>query len=461
MQRNVLDVLSEQVAPDPNSGNTNTLAEIRKMGLETLHQILQSSGHTLVVGWETVFEMLGSVCESVSTMLSPVIEHADTSQTLISRKPPALGYSRTMADKGNAALVRIAFQSLTLVCDTLSTLSPEHLRLCISTLGRFGRQTDTNIALTAAGSLLWGVTDNLQARRKDVQDEQEYGALWMFLLLEVLGLCTDSRSDVRVGAIQTLFRTLQLYGTTFSMDVWEECLWKVTFPLLNSITSIMRDLPTKPDNEPEAGGGAEADGVREAWDESKILAFQSIGSLFSDYLTSKIVNLATFEKAWDTFSHHFEMAFLQDRSTIGAAALRCLEKGIIAAEQAGPDFQEKVAIVWQRSWQTCDDMGTSVLQRNHPRHQDSDAAHLLHAYDQESLLALVDVIKCVRQLSRTNTQSEWPKEQLSRLMAILKGIFFIFARMTFLTHPNPGVITYSNSPNYRPDIDSLTPVQVR
>nr|GAT46809.1 DOT1-domain-containing protein [Mycena chlorophos] len=37
--------------------------QLRRMGLETLHQILEASGHALVVGWETIFEMLGSVCQ--------------------------------------------------------------------------------------------------------------------------------------------------------------------------------------------------------------------------------------------------------------------------------------------------------------------------------------------------------------------------------------------------------------
>jgi len=40
-----------------------------------------------------------------------------------------------------------------------AALSPEHLHLCISTLGQFGRQADTNITLTAAESLFLGVLD--------------------------------------------------------------------------------------------------------------------------------------------------------------------------------------------------------------------------------------------------------------------------------------------------------------
>jgi len=57
-------------------------------------------------------------------------------------------------------------QSLTLVCDSVSSLSPEHLRLCITTLAQSGWQLDTNIALTAAASLLWSISDAIQAKRK-------------------------------------------------------------------------------------------------------------------------------------------------------------------------------------------------------------------------------------------------------------------------------------------------------
>ncbi|KAF9065488.1 hypothetical protein BDP27DRAFT_1228904, partial [Rhodocollybia butyracea] len=122
------------------------------------------------------------------------------------------------SEKSYSTLIKIAFQSLTLVCDSVSELSGEHLRLCISTLGHFGRQANTNIALTAAASLLWSVSDAIQAKRKDAEKEPEYSALWMFLLLEVLGLCTDDRPEVRDGAIQTLFRTMQLYGATLSLQ---------------------------------------------------------------------------------------------------------------------------------------------------------------------------------------------------------------------------------------------------
>jgi hypothetical protein len=67
---------------------------------------------------------------------------------------------------------------------------PEHLRLCISTLqaGQFGRQANTNSALTAAESLFWGISDAIQAKRHEADHEPPYSVLWVYLLLEILRL---------------------------------------------------------------------------------------------------------------------------------------------------------------------------------------------------------------------------------------------------------------------------------
>ena len=382
------------------------------MGLETLHQILQSSGHTLVVGWETIFEMLGSVCKSALAPPSPSPSLLDLGRG----RPPPLGY---LNEKGHTSLVKIAFQSLTLVCDSLSSLSPEHLRLCISTLGQFGRQADTNIALNAAESLLWGVSDSIQAKRRDEDKEPEYSALWMFLLLEVLGLCTDGRPEVRVGAIQTLFRTLQLYGATLSLETWDECIWKVTFPLLDSITASIRR---------SAAGGDEPSSPAPAadlqWDESKVLALQSIGSIFHDFLTSKIMRLESFTKAWEVFVGHVQDSWLHDRRTITAPALRCLEKAIKACSPE-EELKDRTVEALEIAWRACDAMGRSVAEADQARpHADSPnavAAGAVQPLTQESLMAYVDVIRCTRSVGRQLVDREWPLERLARLMTILKG----------------------------------------
>ncbi|KAJ3005991.1 hypothetical protein NUW54_g4103 [Trametes sanguinea] len=110
VQRRVLDVLAQQVIPESSVSNSTTV-EIRRMGLETLHQILQSSGHTLVVGWETIFEMLGSVCKPAPAPAATPVTSPSSQQQLGRNRPPPLDY---LNEKGYTSLVKIAFQSLTL-----------------------------------------------------------------------------------------------------------------------------------------------------------------------------------------------------------------------------------------------------------------------------------------------------------------------------------------------------------
>ncbi|KAF8968453.1 hypothetical protein BDZ97DRAFT_1902846 [Flammula alnicola] len=443
VQRRVLDVLAQQVVLDstlPLYQQTSTSVELRRMGLETLHQILQAAGHTLIVGWETIFQMLESVCRPASSTpgtvgtIEPTRSRSIDSVSVLSGPPSPVARTKPLTlaiglgnptEKSYSGLVKIAFQSLTLVCDSVSPLSPAHLRLCISTLGQFGHQADTNIALTAAASLLWSVSDAIQSKRKNVDEEPEYSKLWMFLLLEVLGLCTDSRAEVRDGAIQTLFRTMQLYGATLSIETWEQCIWKVTFPLLDALTAEIR-LLTAPTHGQEQG-------IEHAWDESKILALHSIGSIFTDFLVENIMLLDSFTKAWDVFVGHIEEAILLDNRSVSAPALRCLEKGIKGLSGAEGVLRIRVTESLERVWQAIDMIGSSATKR-YASEEDLENSPQ-QPFTQESLVALVDTSKGV-------DGKEWDLARLTRLMQILKG-----------------VLTYPNSPDYRPDIDALPPVQ--
>lgn len=412
VQQRILRVLSQQVIYETTVTTTGTTSvELRRMGLETLHLILQSSGHTLVVGWEIIFEMLSSVCKPATPSVSESSDSLTSASTIETPKPkpPPLGY---VNERGYTSLVKIAFQSLTLVCDSLTSLSPEHLRLCIKTLGQFGKQADTNIALTAAASLLWGVSDSIQAKRKDTGKEPEYSALWMFLLEELLGLCTDSRPEVRVGAIQTLFRTLQLYGATLSLETWHECIWKITFPLIQLLTQAVRQVsPSRLHSDPPDSE------VIAAWDDSKSLAFSSIGSLFSDFLVSRIVHLNSFVDAWNTFLGHICDSWVNDNRSITAPALRCLEKGLRAFANADADVKERTVMSCERVWESCDRMGKELTEV--PGTPTSEKPHI--PFTQDTLVAYVDILNHTRTLTRSLEESEWQLERLTRLMSILKG----------------------------------------
>ncbi|KIM30394.1 hypothetical protein M408DRAFT_21910 [Serendipita vermifera MAFF 305830] len=426
VQRRTLDALALQVLTE---GVISTVVDIRRMGLETLHSILQTGAHTLVVGWEAILEMLGSVCRpapGVPTSNTGIPEESIPYSPAVPTTPHTrltpLNTS-SFSDKPNLILIRVAFQSLTLVCDTLQSLSTEQLKLCITTLGLFGRQVDTNIALTAAESLLWSVSDSIQLRRKGASAEAQYNELWMFLLTELLVLCTDARPEVRGGSIQTVFRSLQLYGLTLSLEMWDQCIWKIVFPLLDSLQKSAGSV--SPD-------GADPLLSKAAWDESKILALQSIGSLFNDFLMAKLLQLPDFGTVWNTFVTNIQDFALLDTRSIGTVALRSLEKALKAfKDPAGADL--KLADhSCERVWEAWEIMGANISQQ-----KNSSGGR----FTQDSLVALVDVVRTLRALSRMARGHEWELERLKSLLSILKAI-----------------ITYPFS-DFRPDIDSLTPLQ--
>ncbi|CEL55426.1 Protein MON2 homolog OS=Xenopus laevis GN=mon2 PE=2 SV=1 [Rhizoctonia solani AG-1 IB] len=426
VQNRVLDALSAQVTLE---GHSSTVIDVRKLGLETLHTILQFSGHTLVTGWGTIFAMLGNVCKPNTQNVAPVDD-------VISIKSPTSSVPSTprpfkplqLQPKNSNVLVRIAFQSMTLMCDNLDGLSPEHLRLCITTLGFFGRQSDTNIALTAAESLLWSVSDSVQAKRSDPEKEEEYSQLWMFLLLELLGLCSDSRPEVRNGSIQTLFRTLQFYGATLSAETWNECMWKIVFPLMSTLTTAVEQalVMLSPEAVPESSHSAPAS---KAWYETKTLAFQSIASILNDFLTTKIMYLDDYDRGWARFLEIVTDSVLADDRTTSTAALRCLERGLISMKKTEGETTKIAIVSKEQIWVACDKIGSALELHTPPSGL---------VFTQECLQAFVDVIKGLHSASC----SYWDLDRFRRCLMILKS-----------------VITYPNSPDYRPDIDGLTPVQ--
>ena len=91
MQQRVLDVLTQQIMPSTaSSADMNS----RRLGLETLHQSLQGSGHTLRVGWETILQVLGSIFRTVPSDPRSVSRPARVQSSRAARpgQPPPLGY---------------------------------------------------------------------------------------------------------------------------------------------------------------------------------------------------------------------------------------------------------------------------------------------------------------------------------------------------------------------------------
>ncbi|KAG6892773.1 hypothetical protein C0993_002952, partial [Termitomyces sp. T159_Od127] len=202
-----------------------------------------------------------------------------------------------------------------------------------------------------------------------------------------------------------------LYGSTLSLETWDRCIWEVTFPLLDSLTAEIRHLANATSGEVPAA---------QPWDESKVLALNSIGSIFHDFLTSKIMQLDSFPKTWDTFVQYIQDAVLLDNRPISAPALRCLEKAVKVAPTV--NLPPIVSQVLLRVWQIIDVLGGAVIRHSGSQSPVSTTdARFQRPFTQESLVALVDVIQTSRKASRLVDGREWTLDRMTRLMEILKG----------------------------------------
>ena len=172
----------------------------------------------------------------------------------------------------------------------------------------------------------------------------------------------------------------------------------------------MRNASVTSVQEPETGPDPQ-------WDESKILALQSIGSIFQDFLTTKIIHLESFQNGWEAFVGHVRGSWSQDHRIVSATALRCLDKAVRTLASVDETLKANTFAALEAVWKACDIMGNSLVKSRSTAEQ--RAAQ--NAFTQDSLVAYVDVIRSTRTAFRKIQDEEWQLDRLTRLMAILKG----------------------------------------
>ncbi|KAJ2082380.1 Endocytosis and vacuole integrity protein [Coemansia sp. RSA 988] len=266
----VTGAVVEQDPAESESAEFQRFVEVSHRALDTLHRLLQASGRSLQHAWDVVFDILRAVLDDAAE---------------VPRTEPAAGAEARQP----GFLMRCAFPCLQLICtDYLEDLPPHCLRRCIGALGLFGQQPeDLNISLTAIGQA-WALCDYLRgvagggsadqqisneaqdapAELKPdamvsallavvgcddvgtadealhsissgwwdealgrLQDGRTQQVLWILLLRTLAALGRDGRHEVRLGAAQTLFRTLDIHGAGFGAWLWDAVVWAAVLPL--------------------------------------------------------------------------------------------------------------------------------------------------------------------------------------------------------------------------------------
>lgn len=430
IQTQVLEVLGRQAGPY-HSVQTSTDIEVRRLGFETLFKILENNGHSFVAGWKLILEVLQTACDPGTTRNTWDFTPKGKGTIKPVNNPPSKV----------SVLVRNSFPSLQLICtDFLTVLKLDELQQCINVLAEFGRQTeDINIALTSGG-LLWQVSDHVQGKNKvSNRGDECYVQLWMYLLSKLLELVGSTRQEIRDGAIQTLFRTIGLYGSSLSCSIWHEILRNVIFPLLDILNKSIKQTPSKPSSSSNEylpidvarqPNGAFISLDAKQLDDSKILALESTGKIVSDHFSSHVVTMPEFSETWVTLIECLRTSFTCDRPSVSTASMKTLA-GILKTQVSDDQHAKKINMAWEVAWDAFVQMSEAITSTSSVSNPESVY------FTQVALEAYLQVARPLQNSPRLPMNPE----RIDKLLQICKI-----------------VVTYSRSPDYRPDVDNMPPV---
>ncbi|KAJ1986693.1 Endocytosis and vacuole integrity protein [Coemansia umbellata] len=369
--------------------------EVRKLTLDTLHRVLQASGHSIKHAWSVVFDIIHSVLDD---LVSP------PTQVPSARK---LSSSASSDSKQSGQLMRSVFPCLQLICtDYLEDLPADCLRRCIDSLTCFGRQKeDLNISLTAIGQA-WALCDFFQAAQHrhaandtkpqidnmdtqlissilakhstepagllssvdaalgpiidswwneelaDLQSHRTQQILWVLLLHSLSVLGRDLRHEVRLGAIQTLFRTLDMHGDSFDRWEWDSIIWAVVIPLAGYtleqrayVFELIQDkrldelLSANAESQESKAQMASKSGVfvedpallySKQWDETAATTLQGAAKAWGDQSVasgSGVWSIGYAIQAWDRM-WHLVASFFVGQSLLAKGYLPCIPENV-------------------------------------------------------------------------------------------------------------------------------------
>ncbi|CAM6084070.1 unnamed protein product [Calypogeia fissa] len=328
-------------------------AELRSGAVKILLHVLERHGEKLYHSWPSILELLKSV-----------------------------------ANDSEKDIVPLGFQNVRIIMnDGLLSIPSDALETCVQVAGAYGAQkTDMNISLTAIG-LLWTVADffargvdhkglegdnsrHLGMKMELYRTPGSSGRLdshadtgtelgppvlvertdmdWDGLLLAVYGvlqgLGTDERPEVRNSAIRTLFQSVSSHGLKISGAMWEHCLWKLIFPLVNTVRHLAA-TSSKDEIGKELGmqGGKRVhmlvhhsrNTAQKQWDETLVVVLGGFSRLFKPPYFHICQSINNFKQGWEVILSFIQESVLEGSKEVGLAALSSLHSILLMQASKG------------------------------------------------------------------------------------------------------------------------------
>jgi hypothetical protein len=325
-----------------STANRNTELGIHDLALISLKSILEQCGESLVAGWETVFELICSVFDK-------------TDACPASRNGAKMSGQDTALSTKSPTLVRTAFSSLQLVgSDFLELLPISCLSRLIDSLPPFClQQDDFNISLTTT-NFFWNVSDFLQVKIKELTFDTEiaasgpvtdgnsasWSALWLCLLLRMKVVTTDSRPEIRNGAIHTMYRIFDANGRKLSPTSWHHCLDTVLFPMLETgQEETVRGKGSSENSDSQIDSG---------WKDTMVLMIKGLANLISTFLEDIDLD-PSFPESWDRMLKFLRCILSLESLELSAAVFSSLKEILKEVQRADTLGDRPLQTVW-RLW---------------------------------------------------------------------------------------------------------------
>ncbi|KAJ9663769.1 Endocytosis and vacuole integrity protein [Coniosporium apollinis] len=425
LQSEIDSLYTEDGHTDVEQGEADP--DVHATALSALKSILEQCGDTLTAGWSSIFAIILSVFED-DEGLEEIIEGTDNPAN-------SPGSTKIHAPEFiSLELGRSAFGALQLICTDFLSLVPGHCMVTlIDTLSRFCSQTeDLNISLTTV-TFCWNTSDflygrmdgtSLEATAADLQgldatagqirDDAGDGSItasWLYLLLQLMNSATDERPEVRHGAIHSILRIFENYGSELSLPTWQLCVRIILFGLINTNIRRQRQLRTQSKDDLRT--------IR-AWNETSKLVIERTASLFPSRAT---LQATEFSQLWQRMLEYFR-AYLACQSheleAVVFTAITTILRGIDAPSSVDASMIQSTQALWLEHCPT--EGSTSDLK------EDNQAAFLAY-------------VKCFREIYRL-TENIAKDQSTTQIVANLESC-----------------IRCSDSQPYAPDVDKLTPLQ--
>ncbi len=131
--------------------------------------------------------------------------------------------------------------------------------------------------------------------------------MWLQVLLSLLAITTDERTEVRNSAIQTIQRIFENYTEHLSSDVWLVCLRTILFGMVEANLDVQRHVRSPSRNTPDL----------KDWDETTKTILRTVSALMTTYLEK--LDQSQLSDAWSELLGNLQEYFKYGSHVLGAS----------------------------------------------------------------------------------------------------------------------------------------------